>query len=232
MTAATETTPRPDGRGTRGTRVKICGITREADREAAVAAGADALGFIVDVSVETPREIPRERAAELVADAPPFVTTVLVTMPAAVQDAVDLQATVGADAVQAHGTLDPGFVGGLRERVDADVLVAVGPDADLAAYAAAADALLVDSVDENGGGGTGETHDWEATREAVAGLDAPVVLAGGLTPDNVAGAVRTVRPFAVDTASGVEREGGIKDHDAVRAFVARARGVSGVGVSA
>ena len=205
------------------TRVKICGVTRGADRDVAVAAGADALGFIVDVAVDTPREIGAGRARELVDGVPPFVSAVLVTMPDAVQDAVSLQTTVGADAIQVHGTLAPSFVGGLRERVDADVVVAVGPDANLAAYAEVADALLVDSVDDAGGGGTGETHDWEATRGAVDGLDVPVVLAGGLTAENVGGAIETVAPYAVDTASGVEREGGIKDHDAVRAFIATAR---------
>ncbi len=205
------------------TRVKICGLTNETDRDAAVDAGADALGVIVDVSVETPREIDPDRARDLVAGVPPFVTSVLVTMPESVQSAVALQEHVGADAVQVHATLDPGEVGALGERLDADVLAAVGPDADLAAYADAADALLVDSVDESGGGGTGETVDWERTRAAVAGLDAPVVLAGGLTPENVATAVETVAPYGVDTASGVERAGGQKDHDAVRAFVANAR---------
>jgi len=205
------------------TQVKICGITREADREVAVDAGADALGFIVDVAVETPREIPPSRARDLVAGVPPFVTTVLVTMPESVQAAVALQDHVGADAVQVHATLDPGEVGALGERLDADVLAAVDPDADLAAYADTADALLVDSIDESGGGGTGETVDWAATRETASDLDAPVVLAGGLTPENVAEAVETVAPYGVDTASGVEREGGIKDHDAVRAFVANTR---------
>ncbi|PSQ32651.1 N-(5'-phosphoribosyl)anthranilate isomerase, partial [Halobacteriales archaeon SW_10_68_16] len=111
------------------TRVKICGITREADREVAVRAGADAVGFIVDVAVETPREIPAARARDLVAGVPPFVTTVLVTMPESVQAAVALQDRVGADAIQVHATLDPGEVGVLTERLDADVLAAVDPDA-------------------------------------------------------------------------------------------------------
>jgi phosphoribosylanthranilate isomerase len=206
------------------TRVKICGITRAEDRDAAVAAGADALGVIVDVSVDSPREISAAQAADLVAGVPPFVTTVLVTMPAAVQKAVRLQRSVGADAIQVHGTLSPDVLGGLRERVDASVLAAVGTDADLPAYADVADALLVDSIDDEGGGGTGETQDWERTRDAVAGLSVPVVLAGGLTPANVSEAIETVEPFAVDTASGVEREGGLKDQEAVRAFVANARG--------
>jgi phosphoribosylanthranilate isomerase len=212
------------------TRVKLCGITSEADRDAAVAAGADALGVIVDVDVDSPRTISAKRAADLVAGVPPFVTTVLVTMPGSVEDAVSLLDVVGADAVQVHSTLTPEYVGGLRSRVEETVVAAVGPDADLAAYADAADALLVDSVDEEGGGGTGETQDWERTADSVAGADAPVILAGGLTPDNVGTAVETVSPYAVDTASGVEREGGVKDHDAMRVFVARATGASAGGV--
>jgi len=213
-------------------RVKLCGITDERDRDAAVAAGADAVGVIVDVDVETPREISAERAADLVAGVPPFVTTVLVTMPGSVEDAVSLLDAVGADAVQVHSTLTPEYVGGLRSRVEETVIAAVGPDADLPAYADAADALLVDSVDEAGGGGTGETQDWERTAELVADVDAPVILAGGLTPENVAEAVETVDPYAVDTASGVEREGGVKDHDAMRTFVARATGASPGGATA
>ena len=200
------------------TRVKICGVTREADRQAVVAAGADAVGVIADVPVDTPREVTAERAGDLVAGVPPLVTSVLVTMPASVQDAVVLQREVAADALQVHATLPPEKVGGLGARVDASVVAAVDVDDDLAGYAAVADALLVDSTDEQGGGGTGETVDWERTRERVADLAVPVVLAGGLTPDNVAAAVEAVDPFAVDTATGVEREGGVKDHDAVRAF--------------
>jgi phosphoribosylanthranilate isomerase len=204
------------------TRVKICGITRESDRDAAVAAGADALGFIVGVDVETPREIDSERAAELVAGLPPFVTSVLVTMPGTAADALALHDQVGTDAVQVHGTLPPTAVAELRAVTAADVLVAVGPD-EAPDYADSADAVLVDSVDDAGGGGTGETHDWERTREFAASVNVPVVLAGGLTPDNVGEAVDTVEPYGVDTASGVESEGGLKDHEAVRAFVAAAR---------
>jgi phosphoribosylanthranilate isomerase len=210
------------------TRVKICGITNAADRDAAVAAGAHALGFIVDVSVETPREIDRERAADLVDGVPPLVTTVLVTMPAAVQPAARLQDRIDADAIQVHRGLAPEYVAGLRERADARVIAVVDPDADdVDAYADAADALLVDTPTTSGGGGTGRTHDWERTAALVESVDAPVILAGGLTPENVADAVERVAPFGVDTASGVEARGGEKDHDAVRAFVrAATAGVS------
>jgi len=208
-------------------RVKICGLTEPGDRDAAVAAGADALGFVSGVPVETPRELAAGETAALVDGVAPFVTSVLVTGPESVQAAVARQERVGADLLQVHGDLTPAAVGRLRERVRAGVVVAVDSASERgAAYAAAADALLVDSTTETGMGGTGETHDWERTREIAASVDTPVVLAGGLTPDNVGAAVETVDPFAVDVASGVERGPGRKDHDAVRDFVARARGVA------
>ncbi|MEF8855583.1 MAG: phosphoribosylanthranilate isomerase, partial [Haloarculaceae archaeon] len=205
------------------TRAKVCGVTSAGDRDAVVSAGADALGVIVEVDVETPREITASVAADLVAGTPPFVSTVLVTMPAAVQDAVTLQRVVGADAVQVHDGLAPEYLGGLRRRIDADVVAVVGiEDPDIEAYAAHADAILIDSRGENGGGGTGEPTDWQRAADLVDALDVPVVLAGGLTPENVADAVVAVAPYAVDVASGVERTGGVKEPEAVRAFVSEA----------
>lgn len=207
------------------TRVKICGVTHPGDRDAAIAAGADALGFISGVPVETPRELATGAAAELVDGVAPFVTSVLVTAPDSVQAAVARQEQVEADVLQIHGDLAPATVGGLGERVGADVVVAVDSASErerVTAHAAVADALLVDSTTDSGMGGTGETHDWARTREIAASVDVPVVLAGGLGPDNVREAVETVDPFAVDVASGVEDDPGRKDHDAVRAFVTRA----------
>jgi phosphoribosylanthranilate isomerase len=202
------------------TRTKVCGVTREADLRTAVDAGADAVGVVADVTVETPREVPVERAGELLAAVPPLVTGTLVTMPDDADAAVDLVERLTPDAVQVHG-LGPAGTRELRERIAVPVLAAVEAG-EAARHAGAADALVVDSLDEQGGGGTGETGDWTRTREVVAALDVPVVLAGGLTPTNVAEAVRTVQPFAVDVASGVESSGGVKDAEAVRAFVARA----------
>jgi phosphoribosylanthranilate isomerase len=202
------------------TRVKICGLTNAADRDTAIRAGADAVGFITDVPVDTPRELEAETASELVTGVPPFVTSVLVTMPAGADEAVSLQQQVGADAVQIHGSLGPDGVEAVRERLDAPVLVGVDAgESAIDGYASVADALLVDSTDDEGAGGTGETHDWEQTREYRRRFDVPIVLAGGLTPTNVGDAVETVDPFAVDVASGVERAGGQKDHEAVEQFV-------------
>ncbi|WP_277541997.1 phosphoribosylanthranilate isomerase [Haloarcula laminariae] len=210
------------------TRVKICGVTTGEDRDAVVAAGADAVGVIHGVPVDTPRAVDEATAQSLVAGVPPLVTSVLVTMPTTVQEAVKRIDEIEPDAVQVHDGLAPAELGALSRRVSQRLIAVVDPEADaIADYADHADAVLVDSLDADGAGGTGETHDWERARDLVADLAVPVILAGGLTPENVAEAVRTVEPFAVDTASGVESSGGVKDHDAVRQFVANVAAVDG-----
>lgn len=205
------------------TRVKVCGTTTREDLNAVVNAGADAVGFIVDVSVDTPREISAKRAVELSRAAPPFVTTVLVTMPETPEETVELASRIQPDVVQVHGDLTPGDLAFLSAKVSGDVVKAVSPT-EATTYDTVADALLVDSLDDDGAGGTGETHDWERTRDLVEQLESPVVLAGGLTPDNVAEAVDTVGPFGVDVASGVESAPGRKDAAAVSTFVRAAGG--------
>ena len=212
-------------------RVKVCGVTTREDLRAVERAGADAIGFIADVPVDTPRAVSLDDAATLVDAAPPFLTTTLVTMPDSGAEAAAAVDAVGPDALQVHGDLPPAELRSLRGSVPATVIAVVdaADPARARAVAPTVDAVLMDSVDESGAGGTGETHDWAATAEVAASVDAPVVLAGGLTPDNVAEAVETVRPFAVDVASGVERAGGRKDHDAVDAFVANATAADGTG---
>ena len=207
------------------TRVKVCGITRETDRQVAVDAGADALGFICDVPVDTPREVSPERARELVRGVPPFVTSVLVTMPTSPERTVDLVHDVNPDVLQVHGELSAGDLAYLSSKVDAAILKTVDASNLDAAhrYDELADALLVDSTDDAGAGGTGRTHDWSATRELREEVRSPVVLAGGLNPENVAAAIEAADPFGVDVASGVEVTGGEKNPDAVRAFVRNAK---------
>lgn len=211
-------------------RAKVCGLTRAVDLHAAVDAGADAVGVVSEVPVDTPREVDRDAARRLLASAPPFVATVLVTI---ADDGVDgtaeLTDAVDPDVVQVHGPLDAAAVADLSAAVDARVVPVVACDElDRARRLdGVADALLVDSESDDGGGGTGRTHDWDATAEIVRAVDVPVVLAGGLTPENVAAAVRRVDPFAVDVASGVESAGGVKDHDALAAFVREATGARG-----
>lgn len=207
-------------------RVKICGLRRERDMRVAAAAGADAVGFITDVSVDTPREVDPSWAAALAESAPPFVTTVVVTMPDTVDDAVDLVEEIHPDAIQIHADFTREQVAELDERTTVDVFVAIDVTESERArdLEGVADALLVDSLTEDGAGGSGETHDWEATRDLVTELSTPIVLAGGLTPENVTEAIATVRPTAVDVASGVEIPGGdgAKDDTAIRNFIENA----------
>jgi len=203
-------------------RVKICGMRTPANVRAAADAGADAVGIIADVPVDTHREVSVDRARDLVAAAPPFLATTLVTMPGTPSAAADLVETIGADHVQVHGLEDPDALDTLRAATPAQVVAAVDAGADLAALDGHVDALLVDSTDESGGGGTGETHDWERAGALVDSLETPVILAGGLAPGNVGRAVRTVRPYAVDVASGVERDAAV-DPERVRSFVAAAK---------
>jgi phosphoribosylanthranilate isomerase len=205
------------------TRVKICGITSREDLEIVVEAGVDAVGFIVDVPVDTEREIDPKLAVELARATPPFVATVLVTMPDSPEATVELASRVQPDIVQIHGETTPGDLAYLSANVHGDVIKAVSPET-ASEYETVADALLIDSLDETGAGGTGTTHDWDRTGGLVERLAAPVVLAGGLTPDNVVEAIETVRPFAVDVASGVEGDPGRKDPESVSSFIERAGG--------
>lgn len=210
------------------TRVKICGITTPDDRDIAVNAGADAIGFTVAVPVDTPREIPPATAADLIADVPPFITTVLVTMPTDPDDAITLLDRTDADIAQLHGDITPSAVADIANASGRRVIKAVDASDDATAeYAAVADGLLVDSTRKAGAGGTGRTHDWDRTRRLRERVDVPVIVAGGLTPENVTDAIHTVEPFGVDVASGVERDGGVKDPAAVRSFVANATAATG-----
>jgi phosphoribosylanthranilate isomerase len=205
------------------TRAKICGLTNAEDLAVSIGAGADAVGFVVGVPVNSPREISPDRARELIEELPPFVTSVVVTMPETPEEAVSLVERVRPDALQVHGA-DPETIDAIRKAIDVPVLAAIDAGADVDRFSAGADTLLVDSLDAAGAGGTGETGDWAAARSVVGRSSVPVILAGGLTPENVGEAVAAVDPFAVDVASGVEERGGRKDHDAVRAFLTRATG--------
>lgn len=202
------------------TRVKICGIAAGSDRDAAVEAGADALGFLVDVPVDTDRALTPDRAAALVEGVPPFVTTVLVTMPPDADHALELLDATGADVVQIHNDLAVEEVSAVAEATASSVIKATDADRrSVERYAPVADALLIDSRDESGAGGTGRRGDWATAAALREAVDRPVVLAGGLTTENVSEAVEAVRPYAVDVSTGVEVAEGRKDHEAVRSFV-------------
>lgn len=201
-------------------RVKVCGLRSLADMRAA--RGADALGFVVG-SPTSRRDIPPRQAAALVERAPPLVQTVMVTRETHPAKLAALQGVVAADAVQVHGLKTAAEARAVRRALPRGRLVlavGVGPDArgEAKALAPHADAVLLDSAAGGVSGGTGKTHDWHLSARIARALDAPVILAGGLTPSNVGEAIRTVKPYGVDVSGGVEGPRG-KSRARVEAFL-------------
>lgn len=201
------------------TRVKICGITREEDLAAAVAAGADAIGLVFYRG--SPRCIEPQAAAALAAVLPPFVAPVGLFLDAEPAWVHEILKTVRLDVLQFHGHEEADYCRSFG--LPYMKAIGAGGTGDLRALAAAyadAGALLLDSHAHGAAGGTGRTFDWE---RIPRDLRRPVVLAGGLAPTNVAEAVRRVRPYAVDVSSGVERTPGIKDAGLIEAFMSEVR---------
>jgi phosphoribosylanthranilate isomerase len=198
-------------------RVKICGITRPEDAKAAVAAGADALGF--NFWPHSKRYLRPEAARAIIATLPPFVVAVGVFVNEQRDEIERLASRSGIQALQLHGDETPADCTGYALPVIRGLRVGADFNAGtLAAFAVSA--YLLDAP-APGYGGSGTCFDWNLLKGVQA--PSPIILAGGLTPKNVADAVRCVHPYAVDVASGVESAPGIKDASAMRAFVAAAK---------
>ena len=203
------------------TRVKICGLTREQDIRAAVAAGADALGLVF--YEPSPRYVDIKTAHKLVQCIPPFVTVVGLFVDASTAEVEQVLQRVHIDLLQFHGKESAADC----ERFDKPYIkaVRVGEQTDIRTEVArfpSARGVLLDSYRKGIPGGTGLTFDWA---RIPSGLDMPVILAGGLTPENVAGAIRQVRPYAVDVSGGVEQDKGIKDPHKIERFIQEVEGV-------
>jgi phosphoribosylanthranilate isomerase len=195
------------------TRIKICGLTREADVDAAVAAGADALGFVLYAA--SPRHVPLARAAALAQRLPPFVTPVLLFVNAALEEVQRAAGALPQALLQFHGDESPESCAAPgRPYLRA---ARVSPQLDLLDFARrfhGAQALLLDAHVETYGGG-GKVFDWSLIPPSVP---LPVVLSGGLNPANVTDGVLRVRPWAVDVSSGVESSKGVKSAELMRRF--------------
>ncbi len=240
-------TPKPK------TRVKICGLRSPEDIELAKRAGADAVGFITEVPVESPRKLDSDTAAALVAKVPGCLDSVMVIMPENAGKALDLIEKVRPDIVQIHSGLPLPELETVRENTDIPIIKALSVPVGLGASkfrdlverlleevreleeagavdcilldsgtAGAVDCILLDSGTAGKTGGTGSVHDWELSRQIAEESLMPLILAGGLKPENVREAVKTVSPYAVDTASGVET-GRQKDALKIRSFIEEVR---------
>lgn len=197
------------------TRVKICGITRIEDAIAAAQAGADAIGFVFDP--KSPRHINPDQALKIARMLPPFITVVGLFVNAAPDTIEGVLQHVPLDLIQFHGNEKPEQC----RRYHRSYIKAIHMQADVDLYEKArlysdATGLLLDTYRADTAGGTGRAFDWD---RVPRDLGKPLVLAGGLTPENVGAAIRKVRPYAVDVSSGVEQVKGIKDAKKISDFI-------------
>lgn len=200
-------------------RSKICGITSVADALVAAEAGADAIGLVF--YGKSPRAVSIAQAREIIAALPPFVTTVGLFVNASRCEINETLDAVALDVLQFHGDETPADCEGFHRPWYKALRVRAGDDirAEAARYAGAR-AVLLDTFVAGVPGGTGEMFDWSLV---PADLPRPLILAGGLTPQNVQQAIERVRPFAVDVSGGVELRKGVKDAARVREFVGQVR---------
>jgi phosphoribosylanthranilate isomerase len=202
-------------------RVKICGITNSTDALAAVDAGANLLGF--NFYPKSPRHITEAEAAKIKPQLPKKVETVGIFVNAPSADVTALCKSLELDAAQLHGDESPEEVSDLAPSVPVIKAFRVEPDFPLKILDeySAAFAFLFDAAHTGQYGGTGRTTDWDVARRAAK--DHRIILAGGLKVENVAAAVRIVRPYGIDVASGVESKPGKKDHGRLREFIQEVR---------
>lgn len=203
------------------TRIKICGITRIEDGLAAARLGADAIGLVFYEA--TPRYVTVDQARAIAQALPPFVSRVGLFVDVDADRVRATISTVGLDILQFHGEESAETYRAFgRPYIKA---VRMWDDVDLYAQQRAypdAIGLLLDTYVKHTPGGSGETFDW---RLVPRDLEKPIILAGGLTADNVKDAIKVVRPFAVDVSSGVEETKGVKDPEKISAFIERVREV-------
>jgi len=199
------------------TRVKICGITRHQDALTAVNLGADAIGLVF--YPPSPRSVTANQVSEIISGLPGFVTVVGLFVnpePAAVEqvlnsDCIDCLQFHGEESADFCGSFGKPFIKAIRVREDTDIH-------SKAKIYARARLILLDSYSPDQAGGTGTSFDWRMAVSALPDLRQKLVLAGGLTVDNVASAIARVKPFAVDVSSGVEHSPGLKDHERMQNF--------------
>jgi phosphoribosylanthranilate isomerase len=196
--------------------IKICGITNVEDARVCIDNGADALGFVF---AESPRKITPKTAQKIISQLPSdkFYIGVFVTHSS--KESLEIKEYCGLNTVQIHNdiadidqlTKDVRIIKGFRVKPDNPIPEAIDPKI----------IMLLDTYSKSSHGGTGKTFDWQQAINIA--IQQPIILAGGLTPDNVAKAIETVRPFAVDVSSGVEKSKGFKDHNKICAFIEKVR---------
>jgi phosphoribosylanthranilate isomerase len=196
--------------------IKICGITNIDDAHAAIDRGADALGFVF---AESPRQITPKNAQKIISQLPSDRLYIGVFVNHTQQEMIEIKEYCGLDTVQIHNDIEGmdqikknvRIIQGIRVQPDKPILKMNDPNI----------IILLDTYSKSSHGGTGKTFDWKKAIDIAA--QQPIILAGGLNAENVVSAIKTVRPFAVDVSSGVEKEKGIKDHKKLNDFIQNVR---------
>ena len=202
------------------TRIKVCGITCQEDARIAVAAGADGLGFIF--VEQSPRLVEPDMVRAITEELPPFVDRIGVFLDEEIDVIKEIVHYCHLTLVQLHGSESPEYCRKISSQVIKAFSIRTESDSEeLAAYADAASGFLLDTYHKDMAGGTGKAFDWKLVEQVKP--PGPVILAGGLTPENVGEAIKQVKPFAVDVNSGVEYQPGRKDSDKLKNFAHEVR---------
>jgi len=201
-------------------KIKICGITNLDDATAALDFGADALGFVFFQG--SPRCIPLSTAAKIIRKIPPFITTVGVFVNEKPEQIEKIITLTGIDVVQLHGDEPPDKCTFSRRSIKAIRVKSLDSLDPLLDYKDIVSAFLLDTFAPDVFGGTGQIFNWDIAIEAKQ--FGRIILAGGLTPDNISDAVERVKPYGIDVSSGIEAEKGKKDHKMMKLFIERAKG--------
>ena len=201
------------------TKIKICGLTNLDDAVAALDLGAEALGFVF--FKKSPRNISPAKAAEIIAKLPAFTTTVGVFANGTREEILKIVDQTGISVIQLHGEEPPEACLLTRKVIKGIRIKSLESLEPLKRYQGLVSAFLLDTYAPHALGGTGQVFNWDIALEAKN--FGRVILAGGLTPENISEAIGMVRPYAVDVSSGVELEKGIKDHQKMKLFIERAK---------
>ncbi|NMC89136.1 MAG: phosphoribosylanthranilate isomerase [Methanomicrobiales archaeon] len=210
-------------------RIKFCGTTSPMDVQCAIDAGCDALGFIMGVTHQSSDVVTPAEAAEMVRRLPPFIEPVAVTHLQGTDDLINLVRDSRCTTLQIQDAIEPSAMDTIRDALPFAKIVKAVHVIDESAikigklYEPYADALILDSRTREKIGGTGIPHDWNISATIVANSAIPVILAGGLTPGNVAEAIRRVRPYGVDVHTGIKKDG-VRDPKKTLMFAREARG--------
>lgn len=211
-------------------RVKICGIKKNEDALMAVEFGADAIGLLINT--KSANSIDENTAKGIVNRIPPFCSSVMVVTLTDTKEIIRLAKIISATTIQLHGEVIPSDIINIKNQLPYIKIIktvhVLDSDSieECRKYFDCADAILLDTKNILSGetGGTGLTHDWKLSREIVQKCPIPVILAGGLNPDNISEAIELVNPYAVDVQSGINKQDGFKDYSKMKDFIDKVKG--------